>query len=158
MPLPQAQTPAVEHESASPGVHGLQAMPDGPQFVSERVVHAPCEQQPLAQDVESQVHAPAEQCSPAAHGAPVPHLQLPLASQVSAETALQLMHVAPAAPHSASDWVSHVVPLQQPPGHEVASQPSLVAASHPVQTHAPFVQLCPGGHERPPTQAGPRVP
>ncbi len=68
------------------------------------------------------------------------------------------MHVAPAAPHSVSDWVSHVVPLQQPPGHVVALHPSLVAASHPMQTHAPFVQLCPGGHERPPAHAGPRLP
>ncbi len=124
---------------------------------------------------------------------------MPLASHVSADTALQLMQVAPAAPHSASDRVSHVLPLQQPPGHEVAShtslphapaslpgshahlpeaqrcpaphaelepqvhapdapQPSLVVASHPLQTHAPFVQLCPGGHERPPVHAGPRLP
>ncbi len=61
LPLPQAHTPAAEHESASPGVHVAQVMPDGPQLDSERVVHTPCEQQPLAQDVESQMHAPAEQ-------------------------------------------------------------------------------------------------
>ncbi len=41
LPLPQAHTPAVEHESASPGAHAAQAMPAGAQADSESVVQAP---------------------------------------------------------------------------------------------------------------------
>jgi hypothetical protein len=159
LPLPQAHAPAVEHESASPAVQVAQAIPAGAHADAESAVQAPlCEQHPLGQDVASQVQTPSAQCRPAAHGAFVPHRQVPLASHVSAEIALQLTQVAPAAPHATSERVSQVLPLQQPPGHEAALQPSPVEASHPAQVHAPFTQLCPGGHERPPAHAGPRLP
>jgi hypothetical protein len=70
-------------------------------------------QQPAGHDVELQTHCPVDvlHCCPAAHAA----------------------HAAPPVPHDAfvsEAYASHVVPLQQPLGHEV-----------PSQTHCPVVLL-----------------
>jgi len=154
-PLPHLHTPAAEQESDSPVGHAAHAVPGGAQAAREKVVHAPCEQQPLVHDVGSQVQTPWEQWRPAPHGGPVPHLHEPLESQVSAAIMSQLTHVAPAAPHAWSDRGSHVAPLQHPPEHDVASHPLHAPAS--VHTQAPPTQLCPGGHARPPAHAGPRL-
>jgi hypothetical protein len=148
-PVPHAQVPPDEQESARTGSHATQATPPAPHaravvgelqvlpvqhpvHVLAQVPHAPLLQSspdgqgvqeepprphavasglvlqlllelqhPLAHDVASHTHAPPTQCWPAAHGAPVPHAQLPPA-QVSARTesqATQAEPVAPLTPH-----------------------------------------------------------
>lgn len=69
-----------------------------------------------------------------------PHPQVP---PEQASPALHELHAAPPVPHWLPDWEGNVTqvplapPLQQPSGHEVASQ-----------THCPVVLLhsCPGEH------------
>jgi hypothetical protein len=156
-PPPHLHAPVAEQESDDPAAHAAHAVPGGVQAARENVVHAPCEEQhPLVHEVGSQVQTPWEQCRPVAHAGAIPHLHVPLESHVSAAVASQLAHVVPAAPHACGERGSHVVPLQHPPEHEVASHPLHAPAS--VQTQAPPTQLCPGGHERPPAHAGPRLP
>lgn len=73
---------------------------------------------------------------------------MPSAVQLSAVMGSQLTQVAPAAPQVAKDRVSHALPVQQPPGHEFASQmqvpeeqlwPGPQAAPVP-QRHSPLAQ------------------
>ena len=102
------------------------------------MVHTPWgppAQQPSGHEVESQTHTPCEQCRPALHGALVPQRHVPLPSQVSLDNAVHVTHVEPAAPHWASVRVSHVVPWQQPSGHDV-----------PSHTHRPAAQRWPAPH------------
>lgn len=94
------------------------------------------EQQPL-QETESQVQEPPAQCSPDPQDAPVPQRHRPSAEQLSVLIGLQLTHDAPSAPHAANERVSQALPLQQPLGHDVASQ-----------TQAPDTQRWPGPHAR----------
>ncbi len=54
---------------------------------------------------------------------------------MSAEAVLHATHVAPADPQVASERVLHVVPLQQPLGHDV-----------PSHTHRPARQRWPAAH------------
>jgi hypothetical protein len=67
------------------------------------------------------LQAPETHCCPVTHGDPDPHLQAPPA-QVSALTLLQLVQPPPPVPQLAVDCPSHVVPLQQPFGHDVGVQ------------------------------------
>jgi hypothetical protein len=131
-PLPQLHSPAVEHESASAAVHALHVVPAAPQADSESVVHTPWVQHPAGHDVASQRQTPCAQCRPGAQGAPAPHAQVPVASQVSASKESHAKHDEPAGAHSVSERVSHVVPWQQPSGHDIASH-----------THWPPMHRCP---------------
>lgn len=138
-PVPQRHAPLEEQLSASPGVHAAHVWPGAAHAAVESVVHTFPLQHPVGHDVASQTQAPPEQCSPAAHGAPVPHWQVPLAEHVSARTESHVTHVAPAAPQLPSARVLHVVPSQQPSGHDVESQ-----------THCPARQRWPVAHVAPP--------
>jgi hypothetical protein len=85
----------------------------------------------------------------AANGTQIEPLQQPPGQEAPLQThwpvlllhfcpAAQPAQTAPPAPHAASDWsayLMHVEPLQQPSGHDVASQ-----------THCPALHLCPGAH------------
>jgi hypothetical protein len=104
----------------------------------------PCAQQPVGHEVPSQTQVLATQRWPGAHAAPLPQWQLPRPEQLS-DRASQTTQVEPVLPHAESDRVEQVVPLQQPLGHDVASQvqspptqrwPPLHALPEP-QAHAP---------------------
>jgi len=82
-------------------------------------------QHPVGQEIELQAQLPPEQTWPAAQGPPIPHMHTPADEHVSAVVP-QSTHAAPSGPHALTDGDVHVVPEQQPPGHE----PRL-------QTHAP---------------------
>jgi hypothetical protein len=133
-------------------------------------------QQPIGHEVGSQTHCPPEHSWPAAHTphvapplphsvfdslmmpwqappevqqpvqVPPPHVHAPL---VQASPAPHALHCAPAVPHWPDDcaaYRTHVPPLQQPVGHEVASQ-----------THCPVALLhsWPVAHD---PQVAPSVP
>ncbi|MDP3238003.1 MAG: hypothetical protein Q8N26_34750 [Myxococcales bacterium] len=78
-------------------------------------------QHPDGHDVASQTHAPDTQRWPVPHAAPAPHRHAPDAQP--SPRAPQSVHAAPLPPHWLGEvLVTQVAPLQQPEGHEVASQ------------------------------------
>jgi hypothetical protein len=122
-PVPQAQAPLARHWSAVIP-HAAQAPPPLPQAASDGVRQAPAAQQPFGQETPSHTQRPALQCWPAAHIAPPPQTQAPVAAeQPSARTGSQLTHAAPPDPHVVSDAELHVAPVQQPFGQLLASHP-----------------------------------
>jgi hypothetical protein len=58
-----------------------------------------------------------------------------VSEHLSAVAAVHAKHDPPAPPQSMAEWVSHVVPLQQPSGHDVASH-----------TQLPATHRCPSAH------------
>ncbi len=142
--LPHVHPMVAEHESASVDEQAAQVRPGAAHAASDRVVHTPWgppAQQPVEHEVESQMHTPCEHCRPGLHGAVAPQRHVPLPSQVSLDSESQVAHVEPAAPHWASVRVSHVVPWQQPSGHDV-----------PSHTHRPAAQRWPATHGALPPQ------
>jgi len=132
-----------------PAPHDWQLAPPLPHIVSLVPVSQVLPEQQPVHDVESHAHAPPAQCWPAAQGAPLPHWQAPLAEQMSAVSGLQVRQTVPAVPQVARSGSLHVVPVQQPPGQDVASQtqaparqcwPGPQAAEVP-HRHSPAVQL-----------------
>jgi hypothetical protein len=93
------------------------------------------EQHPLGHEVRSQTQAPLTQRWPVAHGAPVPHWQVPVAEQRSAP-APQLTQALPVTPQVAAAAGLQVVPAQQPLRHESASQMQMPAAQRWPALHA----------------------
>ena len=88
--------------------------------------HTPlASQQPVGHEVASQTHLPLEHTCPAAQAAPPPQVHLPALEQESAVMP-QATHADPSGPHAETLGAAHVVPAQQPPGHDDA-----------LQTHAP---------------------
>jgi hypothetical protein len=129
LPLgPQRQLPMASQRSARTGSQTRQATPAVPHAaVVSRVSHAPPEQQPFGHETASQTQAPTpdvlRQRWPDGHGASaLPHTQTPLAVQVSLTVGSQTTHVPPAMPQLVVDAAAHWPPMQQPVGHEVASQ------------------------------------
>lgn len=95
-------------------------------------------QQPV-QDVWSHTQVPSRHRCPLAQAAPDPHWQTPPDEQLSEIWLSHGAQAVPGAPQERSERVSHVLPLQQPCGHDVASQ-----------THCPACEQCrPGEHESP---------
>ena len=88
----------------------------------------------MGHDVTLQTQAPFEQISPALHAGPPPQAHAPNAEQPSAVVP-QVVHVAPSEPQVEAVGAWQSVPVQQPIGHEAASQ-----------THAPATQACPAPH------------
>jgi hypothetical protein len=103
--------PHVAH-AAPPDPHAAALLPG---------VHMLPLQQPL-HEVASHTHAPLAQCWPDAQAAPLPHRQLPLASQPSAVRESHAWHAPPCTPQLAAEIVVHVLPMQHPVVHAVASQ------------------------------------
>jgi type IV secretory pathway VirB10-like protein len=92
----------------------------------------------VGQVVALHTHCPLTHFCPVVHAALLPHLQPPEA-QLSARFGSQVVHAPPAGPHAVIVGVVHtLVVLQQPLGHEVASQ-----------THCPPTHLCPSAHAAP---------
>jgi len=121
-PVPQAQEPMDEHPSAEVGSQLVHALPAAAHAVTESGLQVAPSQHPLGHEASSHVHTdPVPQAWPVPQGAAVPHWQAPDDVHVSAPTP-QSTHVEPAAPHVEADRVSHMAPVQQPLGHDVASQ------------------------------------
>ena len=83
-----------------------------------------------------QTQAPPTHCCPAAHGALLPHMQVP-PKQVSAAIP-QLVQVPPPVPQEETLGVRHVFPLQQPLPQDVALQ-----TQTPAMHRTPFPQPVP---------------
>lgn len=130
-PVPQRQLPADEQLSLRAS-QTAQVDPASPQVARERVAHTAPWQQPLGQEVASQMHRPPTQRWPPAQAAPVPHWQTPVLLQRLALLTSQALQEAPAVPHAASDGDVQTPPVQHPFGHDVASH-----------MQAPFMQRCP---------------
>jgi hypothetical protein len=136
--VPQTQVPFVQLSAVlSQETH---TAPPVPHVLSEVERHVLFWQQPFGQLVASHTHAPLTHAWPAAHAAPVPHTQAPLA-QVSAVVP-QATHAAPETPQLPAVIPGRqVLPLQHPVGQLVA-----------LQAQAPLT------HARPAAQAAPVVP
>jgi len=114
-PLPQPHSPVERQVSARIGSHATQATPLIPHVANDRVWHALLAQQPLGQEVTSQLHAPLTQCWPEPQTGSVPHRQAPPLEQVSARMASQPTHAAPPMPHApAVGGLVQVTPEQHP--------------------------------------------
>ena len=123
------------------------------------------EQHPLGQEVRSQTHAPLTQRWPPAHGAPVPHWQVPVVEHRSAP-APQLTQALPVTPQVAAAAVLQTVPAQQPAPHDSASQMQVppaqrCAAPHsaaPPQVQAPVAEQASARVVSQPTHTAPPLP
>lgn len=137
-PLPQRHAPPV-HASDRVASHAIHAMPLAPHVESDGELHVVPLQHPLGHDVALQRQAPPTHCWPTAHAAPVaPHTHRP--SRHMSERRSHATHDAPPVPQLPSDGaLVHVVPLQQPVGHET-----------PSHTHEPPTQRWPAAHTAPP--------
>ena len=141
---PQVQDPDAEHPSAVMPQE-LQLAPPAPHVDADGEWHALPAQHPVGHDEALHTQAPPTQACPAVHAGPDPQVHAP-PWQPSALLASQAVQTAPADPHVASDGVvTHDVPLQQPPGHEVAVQTQV-----PPEQTCPEAQGAPGPHEQSP--------
>jgi hypothetical protein len=78
LPAPQPQPPSVRHESVPPAGHAWQAAPLEPHAAALRVWQTPpSAQQPLVQEIESQLQAPFTQRWPVVQAGPLPQPQVP---------------------------------------------------------------------------------
>jgi hypothetical protein len=95
-------------------------------------------QHPDAHDAASQTQLPMMHCWPAPHAAPEPQWQVPFEAQLSETIGSHGVHELPLIPQFANDDWTHVLPWQQPVGHDVE-----------LQTHAMFRQTWPAPHAGP---------
>jgi hypothetical protein len=112
--------------------HCVPPLPHAPTLLP--VWQVPLAQQPRGHETPSHWQEPFKQRCPAAHAAPVPHLQAPSVHE-SAEPAAHAAHTWPAGAHALRDESMHVPPdppEQHPLGQDVASQ-----------THTSLAQCCP---------------
>ena len=109
--------------SARTGSHTAHIAPPVPQAPSDIAWHPAIVQQPLGQEVGSQLaQAPEMHICPVTHAGIEPQAQ-PRAEQMSARTLLQVTQAAPgAAQRVIPDNVRQLPDWQQPVGQEVASQ------------------------------------
>ena len=84
--------------SARLASQATQAPPLRPQAVTDGTWQLAPWQQPAAQEVASQTHAPFEHRCPSWQAGPPPHRQLPITAQVSALLMSQIAHAAPPVP------------------------------------------------------------
>jgi hypothetical protein len=141
--------------------HDVPPLPQAPTLSPDWQV--PDAQHPVGHDTPSHTQAPLKHRWPAEHAAPIPQPQTPEVEQLSVSSGSHAPQVAPGAPHAEREMGVHVVPSQQPSGHDVASHlqepdvqccPGLHAAAAP-QRHAPAAQLSDstglhGKHDAPP--------
>ena len=108
-PVPQRQAPAAEQLSERAS-QTAQLEPASPQVAKDRVSHRSFLQQPLGQEVASQMQRPpAHRCPPAQAG-PTPHRQSPVGPQIVAFVASHAAHALPAAPQVVTDGALHTTP------------------------------------------------
>lgn len=133
--VPHWQAPAALQVSAVLESQAEQAAPGAPQAASDRVVQLVPLQQPLGHEVALQTHWPCTQRCPPPQGALAPHRQVPPSPQVSAVLLSHETQLAPAVPQALSLGEVQVLPLQQPPGHELA-----------LHVQCPPTHACPAEH------------
>ena len=128
-------------------------MPPVPQAEFVGAVQVFPEQQPVAQEVESQTQTPAWQRWPAVHATPEPHLHAPFEAQVSAPAPHAAQAAAPEPHWETVGGFTQEVPLQHPALQFVESQ-----------TQAPPTQVWPTAQagfdphwQAPPVQLSERV-
>jgi hypothetical protein len=112
----------AEQLSASIGSQTTHVEPADPQLESARVLHSEPEQQPVGHDDGSQTHEPAAHRWPAMQAGCVPHSQRPAAEHALENVGSQVEQAPPGTPQVETERGLHRAPLQQPAGHEVASQ------------------------------------
>ncbi len=120
-PEPQVQVPLVQL-SAVVAVQAWQAAPGWAQLDSDWAVQTLPAQQPLAHEEALHTHVPPLQIWPAAHAAPLPHAQLPVALHEAAIIVSQARQVEPPEPQAPTEGVVQAAPLQQPLGQLVPLQ------------------------------------
>ncbi len=81
-------------------------------------------QHPVEHEAASQMHLPLEHTCPLPHAVLPPQVQAPVTEQPS-PVVPQFVHIAPPVPQAIAEGVVHVVPEQQPLGHDAASQTQL---------------------------------
>jgi hypothetical protein len=164
-PSPHRQAPNAEQLSERAS-HATQVEPATPQAATDRVEQVAPLQQPLGQEVASQMHWPPTQRWPPTQAAPAPQTQAPAALQRSALPGSHVRQAPPFAPQVASAIGLQTFPLQQPPGQEDASHTQapfmqrwpVRQGGPPPHRHAPAseqVSTLPASH---PTQAAPPIP
>lgn len=129
LPLPQRQVP-VEQLLATVGSQVAQLTPPVPQaLTSVPGMQTPLRQQPLGQEVASQMHEEPLQRRPGPQSGPPSHEQPPLALQVSlAEHVTQLP---PSGPHAAAVRGVTQVPFEQHPFGQLSElQPVHMPPTH----------------------------
>jgi hypothetical protein len=119
-PDPQAQVPLAAQASAEVVLQETQVAPAGAHRVAERGWQVVPSQHPEGQDVASQTHVPLEQRWPVPHTEPNPHRHSPRGEQLSACALSQDAQLAPPTPHSDSERVLQLLPMQQPFGQPCA--------------------------------------
>lgn len=134
---PQLQRPASQR-SLIAGSQARHCCPGAAHAIPLVGVQTLPAQHPLGHDVASHTHAPPTQRWPAVQAAPPPQLHVPSIAQRSELTVSHAAHAIPGAAHVVGESTSHVAPLQQPLGHDVASH-----------TQAPETQRCPAPHAAP---------
>lgn len=122
--------------------HELQAWPAAAHVVALNPWQVPSiAQHPVGHDAAVQAHEPFEQTWPLAHAPDWPHEHTPSELQVLADPISQVWHVVPLMPQNLKPDDSHVVPEQQPFGHEAG-----------VHWQLPIEQTCPCTHSAFPPQ------
>jgi hypothetical protein len=125
-PMPHWHCPLTLQVLAVDALHATQPAPIAPHWLKVEGTQAAPAQQPVVQEVGSQMHWPPEHRCPAPHGPLVPQRQAPVV-QRSVRFASQATQAEPLAPQADSvAGVVQVRPAQQPPGHEVPSHTQLV--------------------------------
>ena len=104
--------------------HSSPALPHAPGFSDSKQMSFV--QQPVGQEVESQMHVPPRQCCPGMQVEREPQLQTPAAEQLSVSSGTQVAQAPPLIPHVPTEEGLQTPLLQQPSGQLV-----------PSQTHAP---------------------
>jgi hypothetical protein len=112
----------------------VQVPPPVPHSANEFTSHVFPLQHPVGHDVALHTHWPPMHAWPVAHWAPVPQVHAPLV-HASERLGSQVVHALPPVPQEVCEAVVQVVPLQQPVGHDVPSQP-----------HEPATQCWPAAH------------
>jgi hypothetical protein len=147
--LPPEQCCPVEHGGPPPHVHAPPEEQPSPAEPQARHVEPPVPQSlpvagdvhtlpvqhPFGHDAELQMQPPPEQVCPTAQAGPAPQLQAPEGEQLSASLGLQSTQPLPSVPQLPNADVVHVLPLQQPLGHEAE-----------LQMHWPPEHTWPGPH------------
>jgi hypothetical protein len=129
--------------------HVLQVPPAVPHADVDCGSHTLPLQQPVGHEEALHTQAPPTQACPIAHWLLGPQPQLPPAHE-SARPAAQPMHVAPPVPHCVVEGTTHVVPLQHPSGHELASHTQAPPThSWPLPQGAPVPHLQAPAEEHP---------
>lgn len=103
--------------------HGWHSSPALPHAIGFSVVRQMSfVQQPLGQEVESQMHVPPRQCCCGMQAEWEPQLQNPAAEQLSVRSGSQTSQVTPSIPHAPTEEGLQTPLLQQPSGQLMPSQ------------------------------------